>query len=178
MINITVKESEIYHEDTDIFETVPSGNIVLEHSLISISKWESRYCKPFMGKEGKTPEETKYYIKCMVVGKPNDYIVDNLSNENLNKITRYIDSPMTATTIKNNGGKGNKEIITSELLYYWMISFTIPFECQKWHLNRLLTLINVCNVKNAPPKKQSASEIMSRNAALNASRKQAMKSSG
>ena len=101
-----------------------------------------------------------------------------LSEENVKEINDYISAPMTATTFTNRNSGSSREIITSELIYYWMISFKIPFECQKWHLNRLLTLIRVCEVKNQPPKKLSKGELMRRNAALNAARKKELNTTG
>ena len=139
----------------------------LEHSLISLSKWESKW-------------QVVDYIKFMTITKNvDDEIYDKLSNKNIEEINKYIEAPMTATTFsKEQTGKFSKEIITSELIYYWMIALNIPFECQKWHINRLLTLIRVCNVKNQPGKKMSKSEILSRNAALNAARRQQLNTRG
>ena len=152
----------------------------LEHSLISISKWESRWCKPFLSKKGLTREETLDYIKLMTVTPnvpPDTY--DHLTSKNIEQITQYINAPMTATTIsEDKSGKNNREVITAELIYYWMIALNIPFECQKWHLNRLLTLIRVCNIKNTPPKKRSKRDIMSQNAALNAARRKQLNTRG
>ena len=105
-------------------------------------------------------------------------VYDGLTDQNIKDINAYIDSPMTATTFPDNKGSSNKEIITSELIYYWMTSFSIPMECQKWHLNRLLTLIRVCNIKNQPAKKMSKRELVQRNASLNAARKANMNSKG
>ena len=102
-----------------------------------------------------------------------------LRNSDIDKVNSYIQAPMTATTfMEDKSGKGNREIITSELIYYWMIALNIPFECQKWHLNRLLTLIRVCNIKNTPPKKRSKRDIMNQNAALNAARRRKFNTSG
>lgn len=152
----------------------------LEHSLVSLSKWESKWCKPFISKTEKTAEEILDYIKCMTITqnvKPEVY--DHLSRANIDEINKYIEAPMTATTFfEDKNTRNNREIITSELIYYWMIALQIPPEYQKWHLNRLLTLIRVCNVKNAPPKKMSKREIMSRNAQLNAARRKQLNSKG
>ena len=106
-------------------------------------------------------------------------VYDRLTRENLEEIRDYINAPMTATTVREiNSGKNNNEVVTSELIYYWMISLQITVEFQKWHLNRLITLIKVFNVKNSPPKKMSKREIMSRNAALNAARRKQLNSKG
>jgi hypothetical protein len=152
----------------------------MEHSLVSLSKWESKWCKPFLTKTAKTSEELLDYIKYMTVTqnvKPEVY--DHLTESNIREIEAYINAPMTATTFaEDKTGKANRDIITSELIYYWMVALQIPFECQKWHLNRLLTLIRVCNIKNAPPKKMSKRETMSRNAQLNAARRQQLNSKG
>lgn len=134
--------------------------------------------KPFLSREPKTVAETIDYIRCMTITQNVDpKIYNSITNNIINEINAYIDKPMTATTFSDNSGK-SKEVVTSELIYYWMFSMNIPMECQKWHLNRLLTLIRVCNVKNAPPKKMSRKEIMSRNAALNAARRKQLNSKG
>lgn len=180
MIVISVSESEYYDRSTETFRTCHAQTLKLEHSLVAISKWESKWLKPFIGVETKTVEETYDYIRCMVVDNDavDDITIKSISQSDMNRINEYIQAPMTATTIKTTNNKKSRDIITSELIYYWMVSFTIPFECQHWHINRLLTLINVCNVKNAPSKKENPKETMSRNAALNAARKKAMNTSG
>lgn len=180
MLTITIPATEEYNEITGEFVYTKEHILQLEHSLISISKWESKWCKPFLVKQDKTSEEVIDYIKCMTLNKGiSDDVYGCLTQANINEINEYIGAPMTATTFtEDRNGKQNREIITSELVYYWMISLQIPFECQKWHINRLLTLIRVCNVKNAPPKKMSKRDVMSRNAALNAARRKQMNTKG
>lgn len=180
MLEITIPATEIYDEVNNEFVTTKEQTLKLEHSLVSISKWESKWCKPFISNDKKTVEETIDYIKCMTINKnvdPNVYRC--LTAEQINKINEYISAPMTATwfTDKENK-KTNREQITSELIYYWMVALQIPSEYEKWHLNRLLTLIRVCNIKNQPPKKMSKRDTLSRNAALNAARRKQMNSRG
>lgn len=178
VLEIMIPETELFDERTLEFITLKPVTLQLEHSLVSISKWESKWCKPFLGKNQKTTIETIDYIKCMTLNKQaSDDVYGRLSDINLSDITDYINAPMTATTINSSGGS-NRDIITSEVIYYWMVTLNIPFECQKWHLNRLLTLVSVCNAKNAPAKKMSKKEVMQRNLSLNEARKKAMKTSG
>ena len=179
MLSIVVPEREYYDEDKNEFIHSKETTLQLEHSLVSLSKWESKWNKPFLSSKDKTDEEILDYIRCMTITQnvdPSVYL--RLSKKNIEQIVNYINLPMTATTFsdRENGKKG--EIITAEIVYYWMISLNVPFECQKWHLNRLLTLIKVCSIKNTPPKKMSKSEILSRNRALNASRRRALGSKG
>ena len=181
MLQITIPSRELWDESTNEFIITKEQILQLEHSLISISKWESKWQKAFLTKQEKTHEETIDYIKCMTLNQNVDPNVYNyLTNDNIRQINAYIDSPMTATYFsEEKGGRGGRgEQITSELIYYWMIALQIPFECQKWHLNRLLTLVRVCNIKNQPPKKRSRREIMSRNAALNAARRKQLNTKG
>lgn len=180
MLTITIPETEIFDEIKGEFVYTKAQTLQLEHSLISISKWESKWCKAFLGKQEKTTEEVIDYVRCMTLNKNvDDSVYDCLSQANIAAINDYIGAPMTATVFSNNdSGKKNNEVITSELIYYWMIALQIPFECQKWHINRLLTLVRVCNIKNAPPKKMSKREIMSRNSALNAARKKQLNTKG
>lgn len=154
----------------------------LEHSLVSLSKWESKWCKPFLSDIQMTEEESIDYIRCMTLTQnvpPEVY--DNIPSSVINEVSDYIAKPMTATWFsedKKKGRKSSNEKVTAELIYYWMISLTIPMKCEKWHLNRLLTLIRVCDVKNAPQKKMSKRSILSQNAALNAARKQRLNTHG
>jgi hypothetical protein len=180
MLRITIPAVEQWDEAKQEFIYTKEQTLSLEHSLVSISKWESKWCKPFLTKQEKTFEETLDYIKCMTLTQNVDPEVYNyLTNENIKEINEYIGAPMTATYFSDEKtSKTSREQVTAELIYYWMIAFNIPFECQKWHLNRLLTLIKVCNIKNQPPKKRSKKDIMSRNAALNAARRKRLNTKG
>ena len=180
MLTITIPGIELYDETICEFVSSQEQTIQLEHSLVSLSKWESKWCKPYLSKEQKTNEQAMDYVKFMTITQNvNPKIYDQLSDENVTQIRQYIDAPMTATTFTNNDRTINRDIITAEIIYYWMVTFNIPFDpCQKWHLTRLLTLINVCNIKNQPPKKMSKRETMSRNTAMNAARRQAMNTTG
>jgi hypothetical protein len=180
MLQITVPARELWDETKNEFIYTKTCTLQLEHSLISLSKWESKWCKAFYSRQEKSYEETIDYIKCMTL-TPNvkDEVYLALTKENIKQITDYIEAPMTATYFSQDKHSGmSREQVTAELIYYWMIALTIPFECQKWHLNRLLTLIRVCNIKNQPPKKMSKRDLMSRNAALNAARRKQMNTKG
>lgn len=173
MLQITIPTAEFWDAGKQEFVYQKEQILQLEHSLISLSKWESKWKKPFLGKEDKTTEETLDYVRCMTVTKNVDpEVYSRLTNKNIDQINAYINDPMTATTFtKREKRRFNREVITSEFIYYWMISYNIPSEYQKWHLNRLLTLIQVCTVKNEKPKKRSQREIMAENASINAARR-------
>jgi hypothetical protein len=179
MLSIVIG-GESYSEAAQQFLTVDGFVLELEHSLVSLSKWESRYELPFLSDKEKTPEQTVEYIRMMIVGeKPPEEIFQQLSEDNILEINTYINAKMTATTVPDRGNKrGNHEVITAELIYYWMIALSIPFECETWHLNRLLTLIKVCNIKNAPPTKRSRSEVAQDRRSLNAQRKAKLNTTG
>lgn len=174
MLTITFPEEERWDDDLQEFIYYKAQTLNLEHSLVSLSKWESKWNKPFLTKDPHTYEESIDYFKFMTVTPNVDPdIWKRVTVEQIKQINDYIDAPMTATWFNEKEGQGRRsnEQVTSEIIYYWMIALNIPFECQKWHLNRLLTLIRVCNIKNTPPKKMSKSEIMSKNKALNAARR-------
>ena len=179
MLEIIIPGLELFNEETNEFTCYEDVLLELEHSLVSISKWESKWCKPFLDGKDKTIEEIVDYVRCMTINdKVEPDVYNRLTEENLVFINEYIGRPMTATTFSNEKKSAGREIITSEIIYYWMVSFNIPFECQYWHLNRLLTLIKVCNVKNNPPKKMSQKEILARNKALNDARKRELGTRG
>lgn len=181
MLRIKVPISpEGWDEEKQEFVEPTYKTLDLEHSLVSISKWESIWCKAFFSKHQKTSEEIIDYIKCMTI-TPNveDEVYACLTQTNISQINKYIEAPMTATHVNDvKNGKTGRETVTSELIYYWMIALNIPWECENWHINRLLTLVRVCNVKNQPAKKMSARDVISRNAALNAARRQQLNSKG
>jgi len=179
MLTLTIPSIESYDEEKEEFIVSKGATLRVEHSLVSLSKWESKWCKPFLAKGvDKTFEETVDYISCMTIDQnvdPKVYL--NISEDVIQEVNEYIGRPMTATIIKSQMG-GSREIITAEIIYYWMIALSIPFECQKWHLNRLLMLINVCNIKNGPQKKMGRKELMKRNTDLNAARRKALNTRG
>lgn len=180
MLEIIVPEREYWDEEKQEFGYFKGQTLTLEHSLVSLSKWESKWHKPFLTKDEKTIEETVDYIRHMTLTKkvdPDTYRF--LTNDNVIEINRYISDSMTATRITQDKKNGrNREQVTSELIYYWMVALNIPFECEKWHLNRLLTLIEVCNVKNQPPKKRSKTDIARSYAELNAARRRKFNTKG
>lgn len=182
MLQIVVPlTSEGWDEEKQEFVAPKEITLQLEHSLVSVSKWESKWCKSFIHSKEMSDEETIDYIKCMTLNKNIDPDVYNhLTTVNVRQIEKYIAAPMTATFFSKDekNGRANRETVTSELIYYWMIALNIPFECQKWHLNRLLTLIRVCNVKNQPPKRMSKAETARRNHALNMSRRKKLNTKG
>jgi hypothetical protein len=180
MLRIVIPGAEYFNEATSEFEEVSDFELELEHSLVSLSKWESKFQKPFLNSNDKTPEEIMGYVEAMILtpSYPKD-IFTRFSNENINQINDYIESKESATTFGSMPDrKGRGEIITSELIYYWMVAFTIPFECEHWHLNRLFALIRICNIKSSKPKKMSRGEIAQRNRELNAQRRAKYGTSG
>ena len=180
MLRITIPATELFDESLNEFIYTKEQTLELEHSLVSLSKWESKWCKSFIASKDMSDEETIDYIKCMTLNKnvdPNVY--NHLTIANVREIEKYIAAPMTATYFfEDKKSHSSRETVTSELIYYWMIALNIPFECQKWHLNRLLTLIRVCNIKNQPPKKMNKKDLMRRNTDLNAARRKQFNTKG
>lgn len=174
MLHVTIPASEFFDDKTGMFYNTKETNLQLEHSLVSLSKWESKWHKPFFSRDQRTNEEMLDYIRCMTLTQnvnPDVYL--NIPSNVLEQIHQYIEDPMTATWFnkRQENQSPNREQVTAELIYYWMITLNIPFECQKWHLNRLLTLIQVCDIKNTPPKKRGKKEMYDSRTALNNARR-------
>lgn len=180
MLTITVPGSEFYDQELKEFVTVGEQQLVFEHSLVSLSKWESFWEKPFLGKGDKTTEEVKAYIQCMCLTPdvPPE-VFSRLSKDNFEAINDYINAKMTATWFREVvPNRPSSETITSELIYYWMVAMAIPFTCETWHLERLFTLIKVVNLKNSPAKKMSPGAAAAQRRALNQERRAMYKSEG
>lgn len=180
MLTLIVEGEEYFDEETNTFSTVGDVTLELEHSLVSLSKWESKFQKPFLGNSNKTNAETLSYIEAMIITPdyPSD-VFRMFKESTFDEINRYIESPESATTFGTMPAtKGKGEIITAELIYYWMVAFNIPFECENWHINRLFALIRICNIKNSKPKKMTRTEAAMRNRELNAQRRAALNTTG
>lgn len=179
MLRVVIPGSEAFDEETETFVYTKERTLHLEHSLVSLSKWEAAYQIPFLTEKRKTTKQTLDYIRFMTITQNVDpEVYKALPEACLTKIEDYIRNPMTATTINNRNKRGGRQIITSELIYGWMVVLNIPFECEKWHLNRLLTLIQVCNELNNPGKKMSKKELLERNKALNEARRASLHTRG
>lgn len=177
MLDIVIPAQELYDEEHEEFIYAKEVPVRLEHSLISISKWESKYHKAFLKKDEKTFEETLDYIRCMSITNVDPAVFNRMTNSQIKQILDYINDPMTATYTgsgKLNGGatsSSNKDVMTSELIYYYMVELGIPFECEKWHINRLFALIHVCEIKMGGNKGMSRKDLNKRNASLNSIRR-------
>ena len=172
MLELIIEKPEEYDEVNNLFIKSKTYVLKLEHSLVSLAKWESKWCKPFLTKKAKTVKEWVDYVRCMTTTQnvdPEAYRY--LTDEHFKQINEYMNAPMTATTIPKDKRSPSRETVTAELVYYWMIKFNIPSEYRKWHLNQLLSLINVCSFKDNPPKKMSQSELVAHHRAINASRR-------
>jgi hypothetical protein len=179
VLHIIVPLKEGIDETTSEFVVLKGYELELEHSLASLSKWESIFEKPFLGEGKKSPDETLAYVEAMTLttNVPPE-VFYKLSQRNFDDIQKHIQAKKSATWFNDRDSRPSREVITSEIIYYWMVSLNIPFECQYWHLNRLLTLIKVCNEKNAPPKKMSKAEVARQQREINARRKAQFGTSG
>jgi hypothetical protein len=181
MLQVTIPGVEFYDEENEIFIETKGQELCLEHSLVSLAKWESKWKKPYYSNDPKTREELNDYIRCMTLTQNvNNDLYLNIPASVIQQINAYIEDEMTATWFsrRNNQRRSRGEVITAEIIYYWMVALNIPFECQKWHLNRLLTLIQVCNLKNEPEKKMNKRQVYENNRALNEARRQKMNTKG
>lgn len=179
MLRLKVVTAEGFDESIGKFVEGDYVVLELEHSLASVSKWESKWEIPFLGSDKKTTEQVLDYVRMMFSGAEfPEELVQYLTKKNYDDINDYINAKMTATTFREIKQPANKEIVTSELVYYWMIALGIPFDCEHWHLNKLLTLIKVCNIKNQKPTKMSKQEAMAQQRDLNAERRLATGSKG
>lgn len=180
MLPLKIDDIECFDERTERFVSIKGQTIQLEHSLVSISKWEAKWQKPFLSREGHTREETIDYIRFMTITQNvNPNLYNFISDQQIMEVNRYIDSPMTATKFTKTEGKGGiGKSVTSEEIYYYMVAYQIPWNAEKWHFNRLMTLIKICDEKNKPKKKMRKGEIAKRNRALNSARRARMNSSG
>lgn len=180
MLTIVIPGTEAYNHKTREFTYTEELVLDLEHSLVSLSDWEFKHEKPFLTRDKKTPEEILDYIRCMVL-TPNvpPGTLDLLMQENLDAINDYLNAKATATWFSNEAKvpRGG-ETITSELIFYWMTAFNIPFEAKHWHLTRLFTLIKVASLKSQKPKKMSRQDAMAQQRAENARRLAATGSRG
>lgn len=177
MLTITIDQQELWDEEKEEFISVEKTVLELEHSLKAIFDWEAIWNVPFLERELSIAESISY-IKCMTLNKvdPNVYLF--ISNDQIDEIVKYMTKSQTATWFSNSNKTSRKEVVTAEVIFYWMTTQNIPFECQYWNIQRLITLIQVCSEKNAPPKKMSKQEIYSRNRALNAARKAKLHTKG
>ena len=182
MLEIDVPKLDFWDEVSGEFIVVNAQRLQLEHSLISVSKWESFWCKPFLSPDKKTDEETLSYIRFMTINKSvNPLVFMNLGNDNIQRINEYVSSKRTATTFYEPGQQpaaASRKIITSEMIYSWMVAYNIPMECEKWFLNRLITLIKIIQIENKPKKKTNLKSLAARNRALNAARRKELGTNG
>jgi hypothetical protein len=180
MLTIEIEGDEYFDEETQEFIETEGAILHLEHSLVSLSKWESKFKRPFLETDNKNEKEVLFYIECMLINQEQKTKLTGLSQKNLEQIHQYIESPESATTFGSLPTKqyGRQETITAELIYYWMIAFNIPFECETWHLNRLFSLIRICNIKNGSNKKTNPKDIAARNRELNEQRRAQYGTSG
>lgn len=180
MLKLEFESTEYYDQTVGLFIEWPKAKLKLEHSLASLSKWESIHKKPFLNRQAKTVEEILSYIECMALNKLPPGLAFRLNSQHIEQVEKYLSESQTATTfVTKETSRGSGEGVTAEVIYYWMISSQVPFTpCENWHLDKLLTLLRVISVKNAPKKKMSRSEIAARNRSLNAQRRQQMNSTG
>ena len=176
---IEVPGAEFWDAEKECFEYTEPAKFHLEHSLYSISKWEAKWHIPFLSTKDKTYDQAIDYVRCMCIEEEVDpKVFQGITKKQMDEITAYIENPMTATTFSDKAHGHSRDIITNEIVYFWMTDCGLPFECQFWHINHLLTLIRVCQIKRQPPKKMGKKNTLRSNAELNAARRAALGSKG
>jgi hypothetical protein len=183
VLQLKVVIEEGFDDETQRFIDAESVTLELEHSLLSLSKWESKHEISFLSGKDMTDEQVRDYVHMMnSSGEIPPVVFSHMNAGHFEKINEYINAKMSATTFRETGQQRNIEVVTAELIYYWMIALDIPFECERWHLNRLTTLIKICNIKNAPKDKQQSAgitkDVISDRRALNEQRRREMGTSG
>lgn len=173
MLQLKIEDTMLFDEATEMRTMIKGQTLTLEHSLVSVSKWESKWKKPFLTREGHTRDETIDYIRYMTITQNvNPILYTLITDEQIAIVLNYMNDPMTATTISKQEGKGGMvKPTTSEEIYYAMAAYQIPFTCEKWHLNRLLMLIRVADERNKQPKKIGRGDLARRTRSLNAARR-------
>lgn len=175
MKTIDIEDTLLWDEKSQHFHRIQKQQLILEHSLLSMSEWESTWEEPYLYQKAPSIEKTMDYVRCMTINNVDDKLVYRaLTDEQLEEIEKYISGKNSATWFNKNinNGKRSSDIITTELVYYWMSALNIPFDpCEKWHFNRLMNLITIANLKSQPPKKMNRRQILSQNAAINAARR-------
>lgn len=179
MLSVTIPEAEYFDSEKNEFIVIQEQHLRLEHSLVSVSKWEAKWQIPFLSKKPKTREQSVDYIRLMTITQNvNPLVYEYIPDSIMAEVQAYIENPMSATVIKTQPKPGGQKVITSEVIYYWMTAFNIPHEYEKWHFNRLMTLIEICNIENTPKKKMSRNAVYQRNNALNEARRAQAHSKG
>lgn len=173
MFKVTIREQKIFDEETSTFYDIQETTIRMEHSLLAVAKWESKWKVPFLSETRKqTPEEILDYIRCMCIDDIDPVILKGLSRKNIAQITEYMEDTATASWVNNSVNKGqkNKKVVTSELIYYYMSALNIPFECESWNIKRLIMLIEIASIEQQPPKKMPKGDMIAKRNSLNQAR--------
>lgn len=180
MLELKLERQEFYDEEKNEFFTTEPIELRFEHSLVTLSKWESKFEKRFLDEAEKTNEEILGYVECMLLDDIDfSKVKSRLNQSHMTQINAYINAKNSATTFNEvQNSRGQTEAITSELIYYWMTIFKVPLACEDWHLNRLFTFIRVCNLKQQKPKKRSPHEIARERAEINERRKKELNTNG
>lgn len=163
-------------------KVVNEGKVVrlqFEHSLRSLSKWESKNKIAFLAGREKTPAQMVDYYRCMLLSPEDPDLVYLLDPSQMEELTNYINENQTASSVPNEGPtQYNPETTTSELVYFWMTALKINWEAQDWHFSRLMMLVQITSYKQQPPKKRNPREVLSDMRRENERRKKLFNTSG